>query len=74
MVPILLGNFNVGACSGLQLTSRRTNCWSLPQAVSLAERSVQRGRRLINKPPPLDRDYNKMDPNIKALKRRRCIN
>ena len=28
---------------------------------------------LINKPPPLNGDYNK-DPNIKALTRRGCIN
>ena len=30
-------------------------------------------RPLINKPPPLDRDYHR-DPNIKALKRRGFIN
>ena len=28
---------------------------------------------MINKPPPLNRDYNR-DPNIKALKRRGFIN
>ena len=27
----------------------------------------------MNKPPPLDRDYNR-DPNIKALKKRRFMN
>ena len=30
-------------------------------------------RPLINKPPPLNRDYNR-DPNIHALKRRGFIN
>ena len=29
-------------------------------------------RPLVNKPPPIDRDYDR-DPNIKALKRRRLI-
>ena len=28
---------------------------------------------MINKPPPLDRDYNR-DPNTKALKRRGFMN
>ena len=28
---------------------------------------------MINKPPPLNRDYNR-DPHIKALKRREFIN
>ena len=30
-------------------------------------------RPLVNKPPPLNRDYNR-DPNIQALKRRGFIN
>ena len=30
-------------------------------------------RPMINKPPPLGRDFNR-DPNIKALKRRELIN
>ena len=40
---------------------------------AMVEKGSQQCRPLINKPPPLCRDYHK-DPNIKGRKRRRYIN
>ena len=43
------------------------------EATDQVARCFLQGRPLINKPPPLNRDYNR-DPSDKAPKRRRFIN